>query len=304
MKAKKKNKDVNAQPQASSVRLQHDPIPNTALTPLKEFNYAPDEATYDALRFLASWYNSDQYAGMEHDRGRDSSIPGRHILQTAYGKSRTGNRDTPYERAARIAYSPRLKLNQSLDYGTAGQWDPREGTVEMASQNLFDQKGLDRAATLVHELYHGAEGGRGWPAVDQRFNWALDQRAMGLKDPYEAIDGMNSEERKSMIQLRENLQASNPYTEEDWQAFMNNLDDASQIIRANIGNVSYVNEPSEATARLREAAFTAQKLGYLDQGDFNLTDEILEKIRYKSLAADQLLKYSTPEQRQFYYDNL
>jgi hypothetical protein len=48
----------------------------------------------------------------------------------------------------------------------------------------------------------------------------------------------------------------------------------------------------------------AQKLGYLDQGDFNLTDEILEKIRSKSLAADQLLNYSTSEQRQFYYDNL
>lgn len=308
---KKKNKEDSFQPKTSSIRLEHDPIPS-ALTPLKEFNYSPDEDTYDALRFLASWYNSDQYAGMEHDRGRNNSIPGRHMLQTAYGRSRMGNRDTPYERAMRIAYSPRFRSEASLDYDTAGAWDPAEGTVSIAGQRLFDQAAQDRDSAVVHELYHAAEGAStkgssygefGRAVTDQRFHWPLDQRAIGLKDPYEGIGEMSDAEIERMTQLRKGLKASNPYSEEDWRGFINSLVNSNQM-NSDVGFSSYVNSPSEVTARLREAAFKAQQLGYLGEGDFKLNDEILENIKSKSSAARDLLDYSTPEQRQFYYNNL
>lgn len=304
IKRRQKNKEKER------VLLEHDPIEQRSLlTPMRQFDYTPDAETTEALSFLASWYNSDHYANLEHERGRDSNVSGRHMLQTPYGRSRVGNRDTPYERASRIAYSPRFKNNEDLEYGTLGAWNPREGTVSIASQSAFNEAVPDnRVDAIVHELYHGAEGANrkfsdyngdfGRPTVDQRFAQALDQSQMGVKNPYEGVDDNDLEK---ILELRKALIASNPYSDEDFRRFMNSYANSG---KENVGLASYINEPSEVTARLREAAFTAQKLGYLDEGDFKLNDEVLNKIKTKSLAAMQLLDYSTPEQRQFYYDNL
>jgi hypothetical protein len=324
MKPKKKNQP-SVQPKASSVRLADDTrldyIPNRGLTPLREFDYSPDKDTYDALRFLSSWYNSDQYAGMEHKRGRDSSIPGRHMLQTPYGASRMGNRDTPYQRALDITYSPRMQYDQDLEAGTLGAWDEYDGTVSVANNETFKAAGFDdRAETLVHELYHASEGGKrrntesrefGDPAVDQRYWWPYDQSRLGGGGRYSDLEEMDDEEIKRSILIRKGLQKANPYSEYDHKNFMRGLvEDFTNGVGENnplsegVWMTGYVNEPSEVTARLREAAFTAQNQGLLNRDDFRLTDEMLELIRSKSLAADQLLQYSTPEQRQFYYDNL
>jgi len=284
---KPKKKEVNTRPKASSIKLERDPMPNKALTPLEEFNYSPEKNTYDALRYLSSWYNSNQYAGMEHDRGRDNSIPGRHILQTAYGRSRMGNRNEPYERAVEIAYSPRVNTRSTdLPSATYGTYDPKNQSVSI---NKYAQ---DQQSALVHELYHAAEGALGafikdsegksrMPAVDRRF---ADMEPTSYHFVF-------SDDLRP-------FQNSNPYTAQEWSDRMFGDEYTSEMQR-------YVSEPAEVTARLRQVAFEAQRAGLLPQGDFRLTDEILEQLKDNpSAAAEQLLRYLTPEQREKFYQAL
>lgn len=283
-----------------------------------DFSALPREETYKALQFLSDWYNSNQYAGMEHQRGRDSSIPGRHILQTPYGRSRVGNRDVNLERARKLAMNPKQLVFEDNNANWYGAHLPfaneGQGVVIMNTRTLPEGGyKADITPALVHELYHAAEGGSPSKAPEGsnvRTSALVDRRFADVDQSLEA-------ERSRRFFRDEDFEAfasSNPYTTSDW-ASSQFPDGESKYWWENpdpTGYKPYISEPGEVTARLRQAAFELQRVGLLPKGDFNLTDELLEAYRnmpnnergISARVANDLLDNFTPEQRQNFYMNL
>lgn len=290
IKKGKKNKEKER------VLLEHEPIEQRSLlTPMRQFTSTPDAETTEALSFLASWYNSDHYAGLEHERGRDSNVSGRHMLQTPYGRSRMGQRDVPYQRAVNTVYSGRLNPRAELDINARGEYSPYNETVDI-NRNVFDEF---KTGITAHELYHAAEGIRNIDATDPEggspYSASSDRRFIDpefLNRDFIPAEAMNR------------FSSSNPYTTNDWANDMFNKD--SDYLYNSFAH--YVNSPSEITARLRQAAFEAQHAGLLPRGEFRLNDDILNQLvkmmDTPNMAADQLLYYVDPDRRKRFYDSL
>lgn len=300
---RRKNKEDVREP--SKMRLlKHDPLENLGLTEMAALPGTWGDPTYqEALQFLSSWYGSDQYAGMEHERGR-SKESGRHMLQTPYGKSRMGNRNAPIERAMWMGTAGDVNTKGTTDTPSKmyGEYDPaprgkesRFGSVTTYPENILAWNEIRKPSALVHELYHGAESTMGGyfrtkdPYTGEEIfeNRAIDRRFVD-------VDQGNEGENQAIFFTSANktFDESNPFTLEDW-------------VDMNITNKSgyrgdydkYVTSPAEITARLRQATFEAQKLGLLPEGDFNLTIDILKQLQDKIGSAAYELIGSIPEDK-------
>lgn len=291
IKRRKKNDGQNR------VLLEHEPIEQRSLlTPMRQFTSTPDAETTEALSFLASWYNSDHYAGLEHERGRDSNISGRHMLQTPYGRSRMGQRDEPYQRAVDTVYSGRLNPRAKLNLNSYGEYLPYDETVNINRNRYGDYK----TGATVHELYHSAEGVLNPDAIDPQGELRGSSSDRRFIDP-EFVN--NREAIFLSADSMDRLSSSNPYSPNQWASDM--FGDESDYFYNSFAQ--YVNQPSEITARLREAAWEAQNAGLLPRGEFRLNDDILNKLvemEKPNMAASQLLEYVDPERRQKFYNSL
>lgn len=293
------------------------PVQRGSMRTNMDFSATPREEVYRALQFLSDWYNSDKYAGMEHQRGRDSGIPGRHMLQTPYGHSRVGNRNVNIERARQLAHNPQQLIFEESPQNWFGAYIPfandGQGLVQMNPGTLRGSSyGLDITPPLLHEMYHFAEAGSPSLAPEGsnvRSTALVDRRFANVDQSLEAERFMRFFKDKDF----EAFAGSNPYTTSDWASsqFPEGESEYWWERPDPTGYRPYISEPGEVTARLRQAAFELQRVGLLPRGDFNLTDELLEeyrnmpfdKKRISSGVADDLLDNFTPEQRQNFYQN-
>lgn len=199
-----------------------------------------------------------------------------------------GQRDEPYQRALRIAYSPRLDTKAELPSYTYGLYDAREETVKT------DRDAANPASALVHELSHAAEGVLPVFIRDQQKKNMLG--LVGVDRRF--IDTTQLSGYFASEYDLDPFQSSNPYTVQEWRDRMFGDEWTTKGQR-------YVNEPAEVSARLRQVAFEAQQKGLLPRGDFRLTDDILKQLESQpSRSALQLLNYLTPEQRSKLYQEL
>lgn len=207
-----------------------------------------------------------------------------------------GQRDEPYQRAVDTVYSGRLNPRAKLGPNSYGGYNPYFETVDI-NKNRFDDY---KTGITVHELYHAAEGVLNPDAIDPQGELRGSSSDRRFIDP----EFVNNDEIGFLnADSMDRLSSSNPYTPNQWASDM--FGDESDYFYNSFAQ--YVNQPSEITARLRQAAFEAQNAGLLPRGEFRLNDDILNKLvemEKPNMAASQLLEYVDPERRQKFYNSL